>query len=268
MSPERIGLIAGNGSLPRLFADAARSRGLEVIAVAHRGETDPELASHVAALTWVRVGQLGHIAKTLKRAGVAQAVMAGGIGKVRALTEARPDWGALAVLASLATLRDDALLRAIARYFEKRGIRIVAPTDYLTEALAPAGLLAGKALSVAQHKDVALGAEVARALGRVDVGQTVVVKGGNVLAVEAAEGTDETIRRGAQLGGEGAVVVKVCKPGQDDRFDLPSVGPHTITVMAQSKARVLAVEAGRTLLLETDALLKAAAKAEISVFGL
>ncbi|MHB8876360.1 MAG: LpxI family protein [Myxococcaceae bacterium] len=263
----RIGLIAGSGSLPLMFAAAARAQGLSVVAVAHRGETEASLEGAVDQLTWVRVGQVNRIVNAFASAGVSRAVMAGGIGKMRALSEARPDLGALKVLSRLRSLRDDALLRAVAAHFEEAGIAIVAPTDFLVGALAPQGHLAGPRLSSAQEKDVALGLEVARALGSVDVGQTAVVRGGNVLALEAVEGTDEAIRRGGRLGGAGAVVVKLCKPGQDPRFDLPAVGPSTLEVMREVSATALAVESGRTILLDAEALFAVAARLGISVVG-
>ncbi len=263
-----IGLIAGNGSLPRLFARAARARGLRVVAAAHLGETDPALASEVDALSWVRVGQVGRIQRVLQRAGVEEAVLAGGFVRMRALSRLRPDFGLFRVAARLRSVRDDALLRAVAEDFEAHGIRIVSLVGYLTELLAPAGHLAGPELDEAGRRDVALGSEVAAALGRADVGQTVVVKAGHVLALEAVEGTDACIRRGAALGGRGVVVVKRLKPGQDERFDLPAVGPLTLQVMAEVGARALAVEAGKTLLLEAERLVAEADKAGISLLGL
>jgi UDP-2,3-diacylglucosamine hydrolase len=263
----RIGLIAGSGRLPHLFAAAAREQGLEVIAAAHRGETDPSLATEVEGLTWVRVGQVKKILRTFRDAGVSRAVMAGGIGRVRALTEARPDLAALKILSRLRTFRDDALLRAIARWFEEQGVQIASPTELLPRLLAPEGHLAGPALTEAQQKDVALGVEVALELGKVDVGQTVVVHNGHVLALEAVEGTDETLRRGARLGGGKGTVVKLCKPGQDARFDLPAIGPQTVEVMAEGGLSALAVEAKRTLLLDAPALLRAAERHRISVVG-
>jgi UDP-2,3-diacylglucosamine hydrolase len=265
---ERIGLIAGNGQLPFLFAREARARGMEVVAVAHRGETDPALEAEVASFTWVRLGQVGRIIRTFQKASVAQAAMAGGIGRVRALTEARPDLGAVRILSRLRSLRDDALLRAVAEHFEASGVTIVAPTDYLAQVMCPPGHLAGPRLHPAQEKDVALGVEVASLLGKADVGQTVVVRGGNVLALEAVEGTDEAIRRGGKLGGKGAVVVKRCKPGQDLRFDLPAAGPRTLEVMAEVGATVLALEAGKTVLLETPALFSRAEAEGITVVGI
>jgi UDP-2,3-diacylglucosamine hydrolase len=263
-----IGLIAGNGALPGLFARAARAQGYRVLAVGHRGETDPALAEDVDRLDWVRVGQVQRIERLLKEAGVAEAVLAGGFSRMRAVREARPDLGLFRIVARLRSFRDDALLRAAAEEFESAGIRIVAPTGFLKEILAPAGHLIGPPLDAGQQRDVQLGQEVARALGQVDVGQTVVVKGGHVLALEAVEGTDACIRRGAALGGPGVVVVKRSKPGQDERFDLPAVGPGTVEVLRQVGARVLAVEAGKTLLLEGDRLLAAAQAADITVVGI
>ncbi|MFL5320367.1 MAG: LpxI family protein [Myxococcaceae bacterium] len=264
---ERIGLIAGSGIFPRLFAEAARKQGLEVIAVAHRGETDDSLAPHVDSLSWVRVGQIDGIVGAFRAAGVSRAVMAGGIGRVKALTQARPDVGAIRIVARLRSFRDDALLRAVADHFEREGITIVAPTDFVKELLAPEGRLAGPELNAVQSKDVALGVEVAGALGKADVGQTVVVRQGHVLALEAVEGTDETIRRGGKLGGDGAVVVKLAKSGQDERFDLPAVGVKTLETMREVGARVLAVETGRTILLEPDRLIAEAEKHRISLVG-
>lgn len=260
-----IGLIAGNGALPRIFARAARARGYTVVAAAHRGETDPSLASEVDQLHWVRVGQVARIERLLRSAGVGEAVLAGGFSRMRAVQQLRPDLGLFRIAARLRSFRDDALLRAAAAEFEAAGIRIVAPTAFLTDILAPPGLLAGRPLTAGQERDLALGEEVAQALGRADVGQTVVVKDGHVLALEAVEGTDAAIRRGASLGGRGVVVVKRSKPGQDERFDLPAVGPATIAVLAEVGAGALAVEAGKTLLLETEILLRDAGRAGITV---
>lgn len=267
MANERIGLIAGNGLFPQLFADAARKQGLNVVAVAHQGEADEALRQHVDELHWVRLGQVDAIVKRFRSAGVAKAVMAGGIGRVRALTSARPDIGALRIIASIRSFRDDAVLRAVAAYFEREGIRIVAPTDYVKELLAPEGHLGGPALSEQQESDVTLGLEVAAALGRADVGQTVVVRNGHVLALEAVEGTDETIRRGGKYGGTGAVVVKLSKPGQDTRFDLPAVGTRTLATMGEVGASVLAVEVEKTILLEPDRIVSEARRLGISVVG-
>jgi UDP-2,3-diacylglucosamine hydrolase len=262
-----IGLIAGNGRLPHLFAEAARQQGLEVVAVGHRGETDPQLELKVRSLSWVRLAQIDRIVRILREAGVTRAVMAGGISRIRAFTEARPDSGALHIALRLRSFRDDGLLRAVADYFQRAGVQIVSPTDFLTNLLVPPGHLAGPGLEAGQRKDIALGIEVAQLLGRADVGQTVVVKNGHVLAMEAIEGTNETIRRAGKLGGPGAVVVKFSKPQQDPRFDLPTVGPGTLEAMEESGAKVLAVEAGRTLILEGEQVYARAQRQGVTLVG-
>ena len=267
MMAGRIGLIAGNGALPRLFARAARAKGLSVVAVGHVGETDPELASEVERLDWVKVGQVARIERLLRDQGVSEAVLAGGFSRMRAVQQMRPDLGLFRIASRLRSFRDDALLRAAADEFESAGIRIVAPTELLKEILAPVGHLAGPPLDAARERDVLLGEEVATLLGRADVGQTVVVKNGHVLALEAVEGTDACIRRGAELGGPGVVVVKRSKPGQDERFDLPAVGPATLEVLRSVGGRVLALEAGKTVLLEADRLVALANEAGITLVG-
>lgn len=262
-----IGLVAGNGRLPFLFAEAAKAQGLIVHAVAFEGEAGDSLSAFVASLSWVKVGQADGVIESLTRRGVHKAVMAGGIGRLRSLTQARPDLGMLKIAAGLRSLRDDELLRAVARYFESRGVRIVAPTDYVKSVLAGAGHLAGPALNEQQRRDLELGREVAAALGRADVGQTVVVKQGVVLAVEAIEGTDACIRRAGRFGGPGGVVVKRCKPTQDLRFDLPAAGPVTLEVMREAGATVLGVEAGKTVLLDAALLFQDARQLGFSVIG-
>jgi DUF1009 family protein len=263
---QRIGLFAGNGRLPELFAAAARAQGLEVHAVAFEGEVDPRFEHQVASLTWVKVGQMNAIVAAFRAHQVTQAVMAGGIGRVRALS-ARPDLGALQIVSKLRSRRDDEILRAVADWFEAKGVRIVAATDFVKDVLAAEGHLAGPALTAEQQRDVALGREVAAQLGRADVGQTVVIKGGTVLAVEAIEGTDECLRRAGRLGGRGAVVVKRSKPGQDQRFDLPAMGPMTLEVMREVGASVLAIEAGRTVMIDAGLVFKWAVRLDISVVG-
>lgn len=264
---ERLGLIAGSGRFPEIVAKAARAKGLAVHAVAHELEAEPTLAQHVDTLEWVKVGQVDGILRQLKRHGVTRAVMAGGIGRIRSFTQARPDLGALTIAASLRSMRDDEMLRGLADYFEREGVRIVAPTDFVPELLASAGHLAGPKLSAAQLEDARIGREVCEALGRADVGQTVVVRDGAVLAVEAVEGTDEAIRRAGRYGGTGGVVVKRAKPGQDTRFDLPAVGPVTLEVMREAGAKVLVVEPFKTVLLDRDQLFKWADRLGISVLG-
>lgn len=264
---ERLGLIAGSGRFPVIVAQAARAKGLAVHAVAHELEAEPTLSQHVDSLDWVKVGQVDGILSLLRKHQVTRAVMAGGIGRIRSFTQARPDLGALKIAASLKSMRDDEMLRGLAEYFERQGVRIVAPTDFVPELLARAGHLAGPTPSEGQLEDARIGREVCEALGRADVGQTVVVRDRAVLAVEAVEGTDEAIRRAGRYGGKGAVVVKRSKPGQDLRFDLPAVGPVTLEVMREAGARVLVVEPFKTVLLDHEQLVKWAERLGISIVG-
>lgn len=260
-----LGLIAGNGVFPRLVARGAREAGVEVVACAHVGETDPEIEREVASCTWVRVGELGKIIRTFKQAGCERAVMAGGIKKARLFSGFRPDLRGAAFLARMRTLYDDKLLRGVAAELESEGIRVIASTEYLPRLVPAPGVLSRRAPKAKERADIAYGLEVAKTIGSFEIGQTVVVKDGLVLAVEAVEGTDAAIRRGGELGRGGAVVVKVAKPQQDLRFDVPAVGPETIRLMAEVGATVLAVEAGRTIILEREAALEAAAAAGIAV---
>jgi hypothetical protein len=264
---EPLGLIAGNGVFPRLVASGARGAGVPVVAVAHAGETDPELEADVEACTWVRVGELGKIIKVLKTAGCRRAVMAGGITKARLFGGFRPDLRGAAFLAKTRSLHDDDLLRGIASELESDGIEVIPSTEYLPDLLPKPGVLGRKKPRARDRADVAFGRRVAKVAGAFEIGQTVVVQAGLVLAVEAVEGTDAAIRRGGELGRGGAVVVKASKPGQDLRFDVPAVGPQTIELMSEVGARVLAVEAGRTLLLERDRLLASANAAGIVVLA-
>lgn len=263
----KLGLIAGNGRFPVLFADAAKLAGFAVTAVAHRGETPDVLDQHVDDVRWIKVGQLGHMIEHFKSAGVDTVVMAGGIKKTRMFTEYRPDWRAVKVLARLRHLNDDVLLRAVADELESEGIAVGDATRYLPSLIADAGVLTTEP-SREQWEDVRFGVEMVRAVGGLEIGQCVVVKNRTVLAVEAIEGTDEAIRRGGRLANNGAVVVKMAKPQQDLRFDIPAVGPATIASMQAVGAAVLAVEAGKTLMLDKADLLDAARKASISVVGI
>jgi len=261
----RLGLIAGNGIFPRLVARGAREAGVEVIAVAHVGETEPELEGEVASCTWIRVGELGKMIRTLKQAGCERAVMAGGIKKARLFSGFRPDLRGAAFLARMRTLYDDKLLRGIADELESEGIHVISSTEYLPRLVPTPGVLSRRAPRSRERADIEYGLGVAKAIGTYEIGQTVVVKNGLVLAVEAVEGTDAAIRRGGELARGGAIVVKVSKPQQDLRFDVPAVGPETIRLMAEVGATVLAIEAGKTIVLEREKMLEAAATAGIVV---
>jgi UDP-2,3-diacylglucosamine hydrolase len=264
---ERVGLIAGNGRFPLIFSRAARLQGYCVVAVAHQGETEPDLEGAVDHLTWIRVGQLEPIVTTFRANGVRRAVMAGGIHKAGLLRHFEPDERGVRLLSRLGAWSDDALLRELAAELEAEGIDVVASTLFLESLLTPEGALTSHAVTEQQWRDIRHGLAAARGIGRWDIGQTVVVKSGMVLAVEAVEGTDATLRRGGELGRGGAVAVKVSKPGQDLRFDVPAVGPETVRTCRAAGVDVLALEAGRTLLLERDELLAAAQSCGLAVVG-
>jgi DUF1009 family protein len=264
---ERIGLIAGNGRFPIIFAANARRLGYSVSAVAHIGETAPELEAHVETIHWVKIGQFNKLINALKSDGVQQAVMLGGIKKTHVFTTVRPDLRALAVASRLRAFKDDAILREIAAELESEGIQIRESTFGLDGILVEEGAMTKRSPSKKEWDDIDFGWDMVHEIGRLDIGQCVVVKDRVVVAVEAVEGTDEAIRRGGALARKGAVVIKRSKPQQDLRFDLPAVGPLTIDAMASVEATVLAVEAGRTVLLDREDMLKRAEHARIAIVG-
>ncbi len=264
---EKIGLIAGKGQFPLLFAQAARNQGFLVIAVAHRGETDPGLESLVDRLHWVYVGQLGKIIRIFKKEGVDRAVLAGGISRGRLFSQFRPDLRALNLIRRVGGGQDDRLLRAVAAELEEEGIQITSSTLFTEELLASPGQLSRRPPNREELRDIDFGFKVAKEIGRLDIGQCVVVRRQVVVALEAVEGTDETIRRGGRLAGPGTVVIKVSKPDQDLRFDVPAVGRETIGAMAEVKAAVLAVEAGKSLMFNRAEMLAEADRADIAVWG-
>ena len=265
---ETLGLIAGGGAFPLMVADAARERGLRVVAVAHEGETDPLLAQKVDELTWIRLGQLGHLIKALKKAGVTKTVMAGSINKKKMFENVRPDLRGLTLMSKLAIFHDDDILRAVAAELHKEGIDMASSAEHLPELLAPRGNLTHRKPNREEREDVEFGWKIAKELGRLDVGQCVVVRKKTVLALEAIEGTNETILRGGELAKENAVVVKVSKPNQDLRFDVPAVGPETIQAMSKVRASVLAIEAGKTLIFDKDEMISYANRLRIAVLSL
>ena len=264
----RIGVIAGNGRFPIIFADNARKMGLRVYAVAHEGETEPELEQHVDRIHWVKIGQLNKLINAFKGDGVRNVVMLGGIKKTHVYSHARPDFRVLALATKLALWKDDDILRALAAELEKDGITICESTFGLEGILVEEGTLTSRQPTKKEWVDIRYGWDVAKETGRLDIGQCVVIKDRVVVAVEAVEGTDEAIKRGGELAKDGAVVVKRSKPQQDLRFDLPAVGPRTIEIMQSVKASVLAVEAGRSVMLDREVLLRTAEEAGIAVVGL
>ena len=264
-STETIGLIAGGGQFPLLVAEAARKSGFSVLAVAHLGETDPSLSDKVDEVIWIRLGQLGQLIKALKKKKVKKSLMAGTITKRRMFEDIRPDLKGLAVISKLALFHDDGILRAVADELAREGIEIVSSTQYLPELVAPQGCLTKRKPNKSEKEDIDFGFQVAKELGRLDIGQCVVVRKKTILAVEAIEGTDAAIRRGGDLAHEGAVVVKVSKPHQDLRFDVPAVGLGTVKAMAEVKAAALAVESGKTLLFDKDEMITYADKLRIAI---
>jgi UDP-2,3-diacylglucosamine hydrolase len=262
-----IGLIAGGGRFPVLFAESARRAGHRVVATGFVNQTLPELERAVDALTWVKLGELGKLAEALRQGGATGVVMLGALAKVRFFRDAWPDAAGLKLLAQVAVRSDDNLLRAIARWLEEQGLPVEDPTPFLQDRLAPEGVLGRRQPDAEGWADARYGLELARGVGRLDLGQTVVVKDRVALAVEALEGTDACIRRGGELARPGAVVVKAVKPQQDRRFDLPTVGPGTIEVMREVEARLLAVEAGATLVMDRDEMVRLADRAGIAVVG-
>jgi len=264
---DKIGIIAGGGQFPLLFAKAAHSQGLKVYAAAHQGETDEALVDHVERLQWVKLGQLGKIISFFKQEGVKKTVFIGSITKTNIFRDVRPDLKGLGLWNKINIKQDDAILRAVADRLEKDGIEVVASTGYVPELLFPKGILTKKKPTKDQMVDIVYGWEIARSLGNLDIGQCVVVRNQTVLAVEAIEGTDATILRGGTLGKEKAVVVKLRKPNQDLRFDLPAIGMKTIDSMKEVKASVLAVEAEYALFFDRDAVIQAADNAGIVIVG-
>ena len=260
-----LGIIAGNGVYPRLLADGARRAGVEkIVAAAFMDETDPVLERHVNVLEWMRVGQLGRLLKFFRSQDIHHAIMAGQIAP-KNLFDLRPDLKALMLLGKLKQRNAESIFVAIADELAKVEVDLLPATTFLEDSLARSGLIAGPKLSSRQEHDVELGWNAAKEIARLDIGQTIIIKNGTIVAVEALEGTNEAIKRGGTLAREGAVVVKVSKPNQDMRFDVPVIGVETVRIAAESGVRVIAVEAGKTLLLERDAVIALANGSTMSV---
>jgi UDP-2,3-diacylglucosamine hydrolase len=264
---QTIGIIAGGGQFPLLFIEAAHKEGRRVVVVAHKGETDEQVAAAADAVVWVKLGQLGRVISFLQKEGAGETVFLGTISKTQIFRDVLPDFKALSLWNKIDRKQDDAILRAFAIALEKEGIKVLESTIYLKHLLFPAGILTKKKLSAAQRQDIVFGWQNARAIGKLDIGQCVVVRDCTVLAVEAIEGTDAAILRGGMLAKEKAVVVKVKKPGQDYRFDLPATGLATIKTLQQVKGAVLAVEAGQSLLFDREKMIEEANKSGIVVVG-
>ena len=268
----KLGLIAGNGRFPFLVLDAARAQGYQVTVVAVKEEAFPELAEAAlheprAEVHWVSLGHLGTCIKVLKAAGVSRAVMAGQVKHGRIFSGILPDLTLLSVLGRLKARNTDALIAAVADVLADHGITLVDSTELLQPLLARAGTLTARGLSAEEQADVSFGYRRADAIAALDVGQSVAVKDGAVVAVEAMEGTDEMLRRAGQLAGPGVRLVKVAKPNQDMRFDVPVIGVRTIEVLRDIGGTALSVDAGKTLLVDGQAVIDAANAAGIAVVG-
>jgi len=266
--PVRLGIIAGKGKFPLLIAEEARKRGYTTLVVAHTGLTSGEIEGIADRVHWIKIGEMNRLIKILQEEGVTEAVMAGGVSKRFMFQDVEPDSRALSLLFRIEDRKDDTILRAVAEELEREGISIHGATEYVQSILADRGVLTKTGPGDEEWRDIEFGMEMARNIGRLDIGQCVVVKDRAVLAVEAIEGTDEAILRGGRLAGSGAVVAKCCKPGQDIRFDLPTVGPGTIDAMRGVSARVLAIEAGMTIMIDRESMIESANRAGISIVGI
>lgn len=267
MTDTVLGLIAGNGRFPFLVAQGARRAGRRVLAVAIKEEASPELQSEVDEFHWVGLGQLGRCIDVLKGGGAREAVMAGQVKHRQIFSGITPDLKLMAVLARVALKNTDSLIGAVADALAHDGISLLPSTSFVGDHLASPGAMTRRNPSRAERGDIDYGQEIARALSGMDLGQTVVVKDRAAVALEAMEGTDEVIRRAGRIAGPGCTVVKVAKPRQDLRFDIPVVGPGTLEAMSEAGASVLAVDAGKTLLVDRPQFLAAADLAGVAVWG-
>ncbi len=262
-----LGLIAGHGSYPLTLAREARAAGRSpIVAAAFEKETHPEIAHVADEVQWMRVGQLGRMIKFFQRKGVTEAIMAGQIAPSH-LFDLRPDWKALMLLGRLKRRNAETIFGAIADELAEAGITLLDATTYMEKSLAPAGVICGPDLRERERADVAYGFQLAKEVSRLDIGQTVVVRNGTILAVEAFEGTNQAIKRGGALGRKNSVMVKVSKPNQDLRFDVPVVGTQTLETAREASLRVIAVEAGKTILLDPEELSALADRHRITLYG-
>ncbi|MFN7980800.1 MAG: UDP-2,3-diacylglucosamine diphosphatase LpxI [Vicinamibacterales bacterium] len=268
----RLGLIAGNGRFPFLVLDAARAAGHDVTIIALKEEAFPELEAEAARepavpLHRVSLGQLGTWLKLLQKAGVTHAVMAGQVKHTKLFSDIVPDLMALGLLMRLKSKNTDAIIAGVADTLRDHGIELIDSTAFLSPLLAGEGTLTRRTPNDDQWKDLEFGYRIADTIAGLDIGQTIAVKSAAVVAIEAMEGTDQVITRAGQLAGAGVVVVKVAKPNQDMRFDVPVVGVATIRAMEQAGATVLSVDAGKTLMIDGDAIIAAADAARIAIVG-
>jgi DUF1009 family protein len=267
-----LGLIAGNGRFPFLILDAARAAGHQVTIIALKEEAFPELEveaarAPVAALHRVSLGQLGTWVNLLKKAGVSQAVMAGQVKHTKLFSDIIPDMMAIGLLMRIKAKNTDAIIAAVADVLRDHGVELIDSTAFLAPLLAREGTLTRRAPDEDERADLEFGYRMADAIAGMDIGQTIAVKSSAVVAVEAMEGTDQVIARAGQLAGAGTRIIKVAKPNQDMRFDVPVVGVATIRAMQAAGATVLSIDAGRTLMIDGDAIIAAADAGGIAIVG-
>lgn len=268
-SSNRYGLIAGNGKFPFLVLEAARSQGIDMVVAAIKEETFPEIEQHAATVHWLSLGQLGKLIKTFKAEGVGQAVMAGQVKHKQIFSGIVPDLKMIQLLASLATKNTDSLIGAVAKVLEQEGIRLIDSTLFLRPLIPDPGTLTRRAPSAEEKRDLEYGFKIARELGRLDLGQTVVICDGACVALEAMEGTDAVMERAASLvNGRILRVVKLAKPNQDLRFDVPVIGPPTVQVMRRLNVSALAIEARKTLMIDRDDVIRLANEADIAIVAI
>ncbi len=265
----RIGLIAGSGPFPLVFAQKAKNKGFDVYAIGYHNETDPALAHHVAHFESIHIGQVKRLLNYFKSNGVSEAVMIGAIKKPGSISEIKPDLKAIALIAGMRhNTHDDRILRAFAKALEDEGVKIRPSTFLIPELLAPEGCWTRRRPTKTEQSDINLGWKMAKAIGRLDIGQCVAVQNGTVMAVEAVDGTDATIKRAGRLARGNAVVVKVCKPIQDFRFDVPAVGTQTLRSMKEAGVSVLAIEANRSLVFDREAMVDLADQWKMTIVSM
>jgi hypothetical protein len=265
----QIGIIAGMGELPVIIAKDARERGYKVITVALETLASLEMDSVSDEIRWVNPGKFGELIDILKKHQIKEAIMAGKVPKsLLYKSKITPDLRAVKLLFSIKDKSDDAILNAITKELAGEGIEIIDTTKFSPHLLTPVGCLTRKKPDEEQWKDIEFGWKIAREIGKLDIGQTVVIKGKAVMAIEAIEGTDEAILRGGKWAGDGAVVVKVSKPQQDMRMDVPAVGPDTLKSMEKVNAKVLALEAHRSMIVDRETVIRVAESAGIVIVGI
>jgi DUF1009 family protein len=266
VSSNRYGLIAGNGKFPFLVLEAARSQGIEMVVAAIKEETFPEIEQHAKTVHWMSLGQLGKLIKTFKSEGVNQAIMAGQVKHKQIFSSIVPDLKMIQLLASLAVKNTDSLIGAVAKFLENEGIHLMDSTLFLRPLFPEPGVLTQRSPSEEEKRDLDYGYKIARELGRLDLGQSVAVADGACVALEAMEGTDAVMERAAALvGGRMLRVVKLAKPNQDLRFDVPVIGLGTVRLMARLKVSALAIEAHKTLMMDREELVREADAAGIAI---